>query len=88
MFFILHREISHHIEPYVRRSVLFAASCILVAIHPTHVASALMAGNTEIPRGLEWIRTWAHDIAESDTDRECYMVSKILKVMTVCASFL
>nr|XP_027122992.1 telomere length regulation protein TEL2 homolog isoform X2 [Coffea arabica] len=69
------REISHHIEPYVRRSVLFAASCILVAIHPTHVASALMAGNTEIPRGLEWIRTWAHDIAESDTDRECYMLA-------------
>ncbi|KAL3529451.1 hypothetical protein ACH5RR_008773 [Cinchona calisaya] len=69
------REISHHTEPYVRRSVLFAASCVLVALHPTHVASALVAGNTEIPKGLEWIRTWAHHIIDSDTDRECYMLA-------------
>lgn len=88
MLFISLREISHHTEPYVRRSVLFAASCLLVALHPTHVASALVTGNTEIPKGLEWIRTWAHHIAESDMDRECYTVSKNLKEMKLYASFL
>ncbi|THU46163.1 hypothetical protein C4D60_Mb09t02060 [Musa balbisiana] len=65
------RELSHHAEAYVRRSVLFAASCILVALHPSHVASALIEGNQEISDGLEWIRTWALHIAESDPDAEC-----------------
>ncbi|URE26919.1 Telomere length regulation protein [Musa troglodytarum] len=65
------RELSHHAEAYVRRSVLFAASCILVALHPSHVASALIEGNQEISNGLEWIRTWALHIAESDPDAEC-----------------
>ncbi|KAL5717818.1 hypothetical protein ACHQM5_010781 [Ranunculus cassubicifolius] len=65
------REVSHHAEAYVRRSVLFAASCILIALHPSFVASALAEGNSEISNGLEWIRTWALHIAESDTDNEC-----------------
>ena len=50
VFFMLHRDIYHHIEPYVRRSALFTASCLLVSLHPTHVASALVARNIEIPR--------------------------------------
>ncbi|WOL06173.1 telomere length regulation protein [Canna indica] len=65
------REVSHHAEAYVRRSVLFAASCILVALHPSHVASALIEGNQDISIGLEWIRTWALQIAQVDQDAEC-----------------
>ncbi|KAK7282002.1 hypothetical protein RIF29_10458 [Crotalaria pallida] len=69
------REICHHKEAYVRRAVLFAASCILVALHPTYISSALLEGNIEISAGLEWIRTWALDVADSDTDRECYTMA-------------
>lgn len=60
----------------MRRAVLFAASCVLVALHPTYISSALLEGNVEISTGLEWIRTWALDVAELDTDKECYTVSK------------
>ncbi|KAK4363862.1 hypothetical protein RND71_015220 [Anisodus tanguticus] len=69
------REISHHVEAYVRRSVLFTASCILISLHPSSVAAALVEGNSEISKGLEWVRSWALDIAESDTDRECYTLA-------------
>ncbi|XP_024025007.1 telomere length regulation protein TEL2 homolog isoform X1 [Morus notabilis] len=69
------REICHHKEAYVRRAVLFAASCILASLHPSYVVSALTEGNLEISRGLEWVRTWALHVAESDTDRECYMMA-------------
>lgn len=69
------REVCHHREAYVRRAVLFAASCILMALHPCHVASALLEGNQEFARGLEWIRTWALHVAESDTDRDCYSMA-------------
>lgn len=69
------REVCQHKEAYVRRSVLFAASCILAALHPSFVASALIEGNQEVSRGLEWIRAWALQIAETDTDRECYMMA-------------
>ncbi|KAJ4974448.1 hypothetical protein NE237_007622 [Protea cynaroides] len=69
------RDVSHHVEAYVRRSVLFAASCILVALHPSFVASALVEGNAEISKGLEWIRTWALHVAESETDTECSMMA-------------
>ncbi|XP_027903299.1 telomere length regulation protein TEL2 homolog [Vigna unguiculata] len=69
------REVCHHQEAYVRRAVLFAASCVLVALHPTYISSALLEGNVEISTGLEWIRTWALDIAELDTDKECYTMA-------------
>lgn len=72
--FIRCRTLCHHVESYVRRSVLFAASCILVALHPSYVASALVEGNSDVSKGLEWIRTWALHVAESDTDRDCYTV--------------
>lgn len=65
------RDVAHHAEAYVRRSVLFAASTILMALHPSFVASTLIEGNHEISNGLEWIRTWAFHIAESDPDTEC-----------------
>lgn len=71
------RDISRHVEAYVRKSVLFAASCILVAVNPAYVASALVEGSSEMSRGLEWVRTWAISVAESDTDKECYMVRRI-----------
>ncbi|KAL6497202.1 hypothetical protein OROGR_029131 [Orobanche gracilis] len=66
------REIAQHAEAYVRRSVLFAASCVLLALHPSYVASALVEGNVEIAEGLDWVRAWALRVAESDTDRECH----------------
>ncbi|KAL4193587.1 hypothetical protein AMTRI_Chr06g200260 [Amborella trichopoda] len=65
------REVSRHAEAYVRRSALFAASCILVTLHPSYVASALAEGNPDVSKGLDWIRTWALHIAETDPDTEC-----------------
>ncbi|KAI3688672.1 hypothetical protein L2E82_46425 [Cichorium intybus] len=69
------RDISRHAEAYVRKSVLYAASCVLLAVNPTYVASALIEGSSEMARGLEWVRTWALTVAESDTDKECYMMA-------------
>lgn len=69
------REISHHAEAYVRRSVLFTASCILLALHPSYVASAVVEGNIEISGGLDWVHTWALKVAESDTDTECHTLA-------------
>ncbi|KAK2390956.1 hypothetical protein P8452_28149 [Trifolium repens] len=69
------REVCHHQEAYVRKAVLFAAACILVALHPAYVSSALLEGNVEISNGLEWIRTYALDVADSDTDKECYTMA-------------
>ncbi|XP_038894119.1 telomere length regulation protein TEL2 homolog isoform X2 [Benincasa hispida] len=68
-------EVCHHKEAYVRRAVLFAASCILVAIHPSYIVSSLLEGNLEISEGLEWVRTWSLHVADSDPDRECYMMA-------------
>ncbi|XP_074320411.1 uncharacterized protein LOC141657166 [Silene latifolia] len=65
------RGVCHHKEAYVRRAALFAASCIVNSLHPSFIASALLEGNQDISRGLDWIRTWALQIAESDTDKEC-----------------
>lgn len=75
-YLLLYREVSYHKEAYVRRSVLFAASCILISLHPSFITSALTEGNADILKGLEWVRTWALNVAESDTDRECYTVSQ------------
>ncbi|KAG6746123.1 hypothetical protein POTOM_050637 [Populus tomentosa] len=75
MMHTLCREICHHKEAYVRRAVLFAASSVLVSLNPSFVASTLTEGNLEVSKGLEWVRTWALDVAESDTDRECYTMA-------------
>ncbi|CAA7056461.1 unnamed protein product [Microthlaspi erraticum] len=69
------REVCNHPEAYVRRAVLFAASSVLVALHPSYVVSSLAEGNLEIARALEWIRTWALQIADSDIDRDCYTMA-------------
>ena len=58
--------------------MLFAASCILVSLHPSYVASSLIEGNKDISTGLEWIRTWALQVAESDPDTECMSVSTVI----------
>lgn len=71
------REVCQHKEAYVRRAVLFSAACILIALHPTFIATSMLEGNADISAGLDWIRTWALEVAESDTDRECYMVRKL-----------
>lgn len=77
------RDVSHHPEAYVRRSVLFAASCILVALHPSYVASALIEGNQDISTCLEWIRTYSLQVAEADSDTECASVS-LCEVCMIC----
>lgn len=77
MLAVVCRGISHHAEMYVKRSVIFTASCILAALHPSYVASALVEGNHDICRGLEWVRTWALHIAESDPDTECSTVRTV-----------
>ncbi|XP_031485336.1 uncharacterized protein LOC116254240 isoform X2 [Nymphaea colorata] len=64
------RMVSHHAEAFVRRSALFTASCILLSLHPSFIASSLVQGN-DIARGLEWIRTWILHVAETDIDTEC-----------------
>lgn len=50
------------------------AAFILVALHPSNIASALVEGNSDVSKGLEWIRTWALHVAESDRDRNCNTV--------------
>ncbi|KAF4395042.1 hypothetical protein G4B88_017912 [Cannabis sativa] len=69
------RGICHHKEAYVRKAALFAASCVLSSLHPSYIASSLTEGSLEISKGLDWVRTWALHVAESDTDRECYMMA-------------
>ncbi|KAG0456568.1 hypothetical protein HPP92_024356 [Vanilla planifolia] len=51
--------------------MLGVSSSILVSLHPSFVASALIEGNQEISNGLEWIRTWALHITESDPETDC-----------------
>ncbi|CAN6814846.1 hypothetical protein Bca4012_005920 [Brassica carinata] len=69
------REVCNHPEAYVRRAVLFAASSVLIALHPSYIVSALAEGNFELARALEWIRTWALQVADSDIDRDCYLMA-------------
>ncbi|CAN6470318.1 unnamed protein product [Victoria cruziana] len=71
------RMVSHHAEAFVRRSALFTASCILLSLHPSHIASALVQGNDDISRGLEWLRTWALHVAETDTDTQCSSMAMV-----------
>ena len=73
-FVCMCREISNHPEAYVRRSAIFAASRILIALHPSFIATALSGGDHEISRQLDWIRNWALHVAEADSDYECTVV--------------
>ena len=58
--------------------MLFAASCILISLHPSYVASSLIEGNQDISTSLEWIRTFALQVAEADPDTECTSVSTVI----------
>lgn len=69
------REISNHPEAYVRRSAIFAASRILISLHPSFIATALSGGDHEISRQLDWIRNWALHVAEVDSDYECSVMA-------------
>eukprot|EP00249_Psilotum_nudum_P015616 c25430_g1_i1 orf=372-3560(-) len=69
------RQISGHREAYVRRSALFAASRIILALHPSYVARALSGEDFEIAKGLDWIREWTLRIANDDSDSDCSMMA-------------
>ena len=60
-----------------------------MALHPSNVASSLVEGNLELSIGLEWVRTFALQVIESDTDRECYTVSnkRSLEAQNSCLHF-
>jgi hypothetical protein len=70
--------------------VLFAASCILISLHPSFVASSLIEGNQDISTGLEWIRSWALQVAEADPDSECSSVSTDISIhiLRICIPFI
>lgn len=65
------KQISSHPEAYVRRASLYAASRIMVSLHPSQVANAISSGDVDIASGLDWIRGWALRVAEDDSDTEC-----------------
>ncbi|KAI5083844.1 hypothetical protein GOP47_0000013 [Adiantum capillus-veneris] len=65
------KHISGHPEVYVRRATLYAVSRVMISLHPSHVKNAISGGDVEIGTGLEWIRRWAIEVAENDTDQEC-----------------
>ena len=71
---IFHRKISCHPEIYVKRAILYAASRIMISLHPSHVTHS---GNTEILGGLDWIRSWALKVIDEDSDTECSSVCYI-----------
>ncbi|MCO5612769.1 hypothetical protein L7F22_067039 [Adiantum nelumboides] len=65
------KNISGHPEVYVRRATLYAVSRVMISLHPSLVKNAISGGDVEIGSGLEWIRKWAIEVAENDTDQEC-----------------
>ncbi|KAL3696884.1 hypothetical protein R1sor_010960 [Riccia sorocarpa] len=69
------RQISLHNEPFVRRAALYGASCVMGALHPTDVVSSLFGGVGNMANNLEWVREWALDVANNDSDQECSMVA-------------
>ncbi|CAM6129063.1 unnamed protein product [Calypogeia fissa] len=69
------REISSHSETFVRRTALFAASRVLVALHPSDVGASLTAGVSSLVSNLEWVREWALDISMNDVDADCSMMA-------------
>ncbi|KAG6554338.1 hypothetical protein Mapa_004254 [Marchantia paleacea] len=69
------REISTHKEPFVRRAALFAAACVMGALNPSDVVASLTGGVASMANNLEWVREWALNIANKDSDKECSMVA-------------
>lgn len=68
------RAVANHPEAYVRRAALYAASRVIVSLHPSQVVSAVTATDSSIATGLEWIREWALGIADNDPDGDCSTV--------------
>lgn len=58
----------------MRRAALYAASRVIVSLHPSQVVSAVTATDSSIATGLEWIREWALGIADNDPDGDCSTV--------------
>ncbi|KAJ7516652.1 hypothetical protein O6H91_22G066200 [Diphasiastrum complanatum] len=69
------QAIANHLESYVRRSALYAATRVIISLHPSAVVNALKGGDAVLVSGLEWIREWALHIADHDTDTECSMMA-------------
>ncbi|KAH7441907.1 hypothetical protein KP509_03G061400 [Ceratopteris richardii] len=65
------KRISGHPEVYVRRATLYAISRVMLSLHPSQVKNAINGEDEEIRSGLKWIHSWALEVAENDTDREC-----------------
>lgn len=82
------RVIANHAEAYVRRAALYAASRIILALHPSQVVFALTGTDSSIATGLEWVREWALGIAANDPDAECSRVKfkTLFLLSTQCCS--
>ena len=70
--YLSHRRISYHPETYVKRAILYAASRVMISLHPSHIMHS-----TEILGGLDWIRTWALKVMDEDSDTECSSVCSL-----------
>jgi telomere length regulation protein len=75
MVHLICRAVANHPEAYVRRAALFAASRVIVALHPSQVVMAITSTDSNITSGLEWVREWALGIANNDPDSDCATVS-------------
>ena len=75
MVYLICRAVANHPEAYVRRAALFAASRVIVALHPSQVVTAFTGTDSNIASGLEWVREWALGIANNDPDSDCARVS-------------
>lgn len=71
----MRRAVATHPEAYVRRAALYAASRVIVALHPSQVVTAITDPDSNIGSGLEWVREWALGIANNDSDSNCAAVS-------------
>ena len=58
----------------MRRAALYAASRVIVSLHPSQVVSAVTATDSSLAAGLEWIREWALGLANNDPDGDCSTV--------------
>lgn len=74
-FTLICRAVANHPEAYVRRAALYAASRVIVALHPSQVVTAITGTDSSIASGLEWVREWALGIANNDPDSDCASVS-------------
>lgn len=79
------RAVANHREAYVRRAALYAASRVIVALHPSQVVDAIVGTDSSIASGLGWVREWALGIANNETDSDCATVSFYKFLIYLCA---